>query len=166
LTAWVAIILPALPPAPSEAAARGRGNPPFGAGLTNHSGRDEEQAIHDNERGMSDGIRRRRDGGGVGARLRGQRRGRLVDRPRPRLPRAAATGSGSGKSKQGATPRASASFERVCMLGLLSLPASRRHTVPYANPEASASCSLVRPARLRAALILVSLGATWFPLEP
>ena len=53
------------------------------------------------------------------------------------------------------------------MLGLLSLLASRRHTVPYANLEASTSCSLVRPARLRAALILFSsLGATWFPSEP
>jgi hypothetical protein len=52
------------------------------------------------------------------------------------------------------------------MLGLLSLLASRRHIVPYANPEASASCSLVRRARLRAALILFSLGATCFPLEP
>ena len=44
-------------------------------------------------------------------------------------------------------------------MGLLSLLASRRHIVPYANPEAVASCSLVRRARRRAALILFSLGA-------
>ncbi len=75
------------------------------------------------------------------------------------------TVSGSGKSTQGGTWRASASFQRDSMLGLLSLLASRRHIVPYANPEASASCNLVRRARLRAALILFSLGATFFPLE-
>ena len=47
-------------------------------------------------------------------------------------------------------------------MGLLSSLASRRHIVPYANPEASASCGLVRRARRRAALILFSLGATVF----
>jgi hypothetical protein len=85
----------------------------------------------------------------------------------PRLLRGAVTVSGSGRSTQGGTPRASAILERVCMLGLLSLLASRRHIVPYANPEAVASCNLVRRARLRAALILFSsLGATCFPLKP
>jgi hypothetical protein len=94
-----------------------------------------------------------------------ERTSKEVYRLRPRLLRGAVSVSGSGKSTQGGTSRASASFERVSMLGLLPLLASKRHTVPYANLEASASCSLVRRARLRAALILFSLGATCFPSE-
>jgi hypothetical protein len=116
---------------------------------------------------MSKETKHRRDGGGVRVRLHDQRRGWFVDRLRPRLLRGAVTVSGSGKRTQGGTSRALASFERVSMLGLLSLLASRRHIVPYANLEAVASCNLVRRARLRAALILFSsLRATCFPLEP
>ncbi len=116
---------------------------------------------------MSNETKHRRNGGGFRVRRRDQRRGWFVDRPRPRLLRGTVTVSGSGKSTQEGTPRASAILERVCMLGLLSLLASRRHIVPYANPEAVASCNLVRRARLRAALILFSsLGATCFPLKP